>query len=1098
MAIYEYEGQQYDIETDDPAVAKAKILNYLGRGEAQPSPEPSPPPAPENKPILAPSVEVGKKDLDLMAGAPKMNTEVSPAGVLSAADLILSTPGFITQTVATLGNVALQGIVTGKVDSRAAREFGLGVAQKLSLTPEQGEKMPGEYLAGKLGMGKQYERSLVSTALGSIDKAIETTAEELANRGILDKDANRILIDSALVFAPMLRRGKAKPIEGLTDEGTIAAFSNRPRDTTSSFNIGDSVNWTDASGVPQVSKVLDIKERNGTKLVRVSSEDSKYGGKGVFVPFEELSKIETPPSRRVTEQGVEVPVPTVDAKSFNDSLYNIDNLYKQDLTEAVNFDKMTKDMGIDLDTKEKFRRFDEGQAKGNELIDNQVYELQTKVNALQRDNARLFEENNYKSAINPKGTVRNFRDLPEDVKATISTNYEAIKDFRSTIDDLIGKRGSREELLPHEASVYSRMYLPMKAEITRLTNALIEKGKAEPRRLTEDFASRRIMPKEKGVLERTKEAIVGRDYTEQETGNTFVSDAASTRGYYVLENPRTKKRTTISLGEETERGTIPITEFRNKKPINTYEVPKELFDNPNAKILGRNLREATIDEIGLNIGQKYSRNYNAVMGQRIAELRDQLRKSEWVNDLVTSPNFKQIGVKLSEYPQWKKLPEGFRTLKYTDKMPELRDYAFENRFAEILDDYNKPASSNPIIRTANTLVTNMMLIPIAHMHNELAHWGITRGVSGFLNPVRLGRMLKDFPEAYKEVINRGEIYQQILKEGGSLMSANVRNSSYLENAFKESAEVLRKTPQFKEMAARLGRTPADLYEGLSKNSNKAMWTVRDVLYTQLIMEKMRKEGISMKEAIDAVERHMPNYRLPSRIGEKLLGSKVSRMVSQSLNNRNVFLFARYHHGMVSSALNTVKDMSMLDKNVLKSKQFVEGIDSALATVVAMAVVYPMLDQMAEFIAQVLDSEGKISEAKVRRAGILHVFDTIKEVADGKKDAYALSSILLTLNPVLQTMIELAWNYELYNKRDIINPKSPMGTIAMDYATYLSRKVPQVGQAMQATNEDYGSGLAGVLLRNFFDIRTKTADQIDREESQVARKEAEAFNKELGF
>lgn len=1044
MAIYEYEGQQYDIETDDPAVAKAKILNYLGRGEAQPSPEPSPPPAPENKPIVAPPVEVGKQNLNLMAGAPKMNTEVSPAGVLSAADLILSTPGFITQTVATLGNVALQGIVTGKVDSRAAREFGLGVAQKLSLTPEQGEKMPGEYLAGKLGMGKQYERSLVSTALGSIDKAIETTAEELANRGILDKDANRILIDSALVFAPMLRRGKAKPIEGLTDEGTIAAFSNRPRDTA---------------------------PRAGTPAQ---------------------------PTRRVTEQGVEVPVPTVDAKSFNDSLYNIDNLYKQDLTEAVNFDKMTKDMGIDLDTKEKFRRFDEGQAKGNELIDNQVYELQTKVNALQRDNARLFEENNYKSAVNPEGTVRNFRDLPEDVKATISTNYEAIKDFRSTIDDLIGKRGSREELLPHEASVYSRMYLPMKAEITRLTNALIEKGKAEPRRLTEDFASRRIMPKEKGVLERTKEAIVGRDYTEQETGNTFVSDAASTRGYYVLENPRTKKRTTISLGEETERGTIPITEFRNKKPINTYEVPKELFDNPNAKILGRNLREATIDEIGLNIGQKYSRNYNAVMGQRIAELRDQLRKSEWVNDLVTSPNFKQIGVKLSEYPQWKKLPEGFRTLKYTDKMPELRDYAFENRFAEILDDYNKPASTNPLIRTANTLVTNMMLIPIAHMHNELAHWGITRGVSGFINPVRLGRMLKDFPEAYKEVINRGEIYQQILKEGGSLMSANVRNSSYLENAFKESADVLRKTPQFKEMAARLGRTPADLYEGLSKNSNKAMWTVRDVLYTQLIMEKMRRENISMKEAIDAVERHMPNYRLPSRIGEKLLGSKLSRMASKYLGNRNVFLFARYHHGMVNSALNTVKDMAMLDKSVLKSKQFTEGIDSALAVVAAMAVVYPMLDQMAEFVAQATDSEGKIAEAKLRRAGVLHVFDTIKEVADGKKDAYALSSILLTLNPVLQTMIELAWNYELYNKRDIINPKSPMGTIAMDYATYLSRKIPQVGQAMQATNEDYGSGLAGVLLRNFFDIRTKTADQIDREESQVARKEAEAFNKELGF
>jgi hypothetical protein len=1090
MAIYEYQGQQYDIETDDPAVAKAKILSHLGQGAEQPAPSPSPAAAP----IMAPRVEVSTKEQNPFL--PRQSEEFNPSALLAVGDVIASTPGFITQTIASLGNVVAQGVMTGKVDTKVARQFGQSVAQKMSLLPEAGEKMPGEYLAGKLGAGEAYKRSLPNRVLGKIDETIEFTADELAKAGVMDKDANRILIDSALVFAPLLRRTKSTPIKGLTDEGTLTARTDRPVDTASSFNIGDSVNWTDASGVPQVSKILDIKERNGTKLVRVSSEDSKYGGKGVFVPFEELSKIETPPSRRVTEQGVEVPVPTVDPKSFNDSLYNLDNLYKQDLTEAINFDKVTKDMGLDIGTKEKFRRFDEGQAKGNELIDNQISDLQKRINLLQADNARLFKENDYRSTVNPEGTVADFRRLPEEVKATIKSNYDTVKSLREEVDTLVNKRSSTEKLLPYEASVYSRMYVPMRSEIRNLTKELIDRGLAEPRKLTEDFASRRIMPKDKTTWEKTKEAIVGRDYTEQETGNTFVSDAANTRGYYVLENPNTKKRTTISLGEETERGTIPITEFRNKKPINNYEVPKELFDNPDAKILGRNLREATIDEINLNIGQQYSRNYNAVMGQRIAELRDQLRKDDWVNELVNSPNFKQIGVKLSDYPQWKKLPEGFRTLKYTDKMPRLRDYAFENRIAEILDDYNKPASTNPIVRATNSLVTNMMLVPIAHMHNELAHWGITRGVSGFINPVRLGRMLKDFPEAYSQVINRGEIYQQILKEGGSLMSANVRNSTYLENAFKESADVLKKTPQFKEMASRLGRTPADLYEGMSKFSNTSMWTVRDVLYTQLIMEKMRREGISMKQAIDSVERHMPNYRLPSRIGEKVLGGKLSRMASQSLGNRNVFLFARYHHGMVNSALNTVKDMGMLGKETLKSKQFKEGVDSALAVVAAMAVVYPMLDQMSEFVAQVMDSDGKVAEAKTRRAGVLHVFDTIKEVAEGKKDAYALSSILVTMNPVIQTMIELAFNYELYNRREIVNPLSPAGTIMMDYANYLSRKVPQVGQAMRATDEDYGTGLAGVLLRNFFDIRTKTADQIDREERQVERKQTEAENREL--
>lgn len=1033
MAIYEYQGQQYEIETDDPAVAKQKILTHLGKGAEQPAPTPvdtAVPPAPVDKPVVAPRVDVGLTDL-----APKSDYSVSPAGLLSAADLVLSTPGFITQTVGALGNVALQGFTTGKVDAKAARQFGTSLAQKLSLVPEAGEKMPGEYLAGKLGRTKEYEKSFVTQTLGNIDKAIESTAQAAQDNGIMDKDVARLVIDSAFVFSPLLRRSKAKPIEGL-----------QPKEVTAPA--------TSVTIVPQPQRA----------------------------------------PRKTTDLGVEVPVvPEVNPTSFADSLYSIDNLYKQDLTEAVNLDKMTKDMGIPLDMKEKFRRFDEGQAKGNELIDNQISEVQKQINLLQADNNRLFSEYDYRSKLNPEGTVKDFRSLPEEIKAAISDNYKNIDSLRETIDVLVNKRGTKEELLPYEASVYSRIYLPMKAEIKSLTNELVSMGKAESVKFTEDFASRRIMPKEKSI----KEKIVGKDYTEQETGLTYISDAAATRGYKVLENPRNKQRTVVSLGEETPQGTIPITEFKNKKPVRTFEVPKEVFDDPNGKILGRQLKEATVDEINLNMGQKYSPNYNAVMGQRIAELRDQIRRAEWVKELTESPNFNQVGVSLKDYPAYKPLPEGFRTLKYTDKMPELRNYAFENRFAEILDDYNKPASTNPLVRATNTLVTNMMLIPIAHMHNELAHWGITRGVSGFINPVKVGKMLKDFPEAYKEVINRGELYQQILREGGSLMSANVRNSNYLESAFKESADVLRKTPQFKEIAARLGRTPADLYAGISKYSNTSMWTVRDVLYTQLIMEKMKTEGISLKQAIDSVERHMPNYRLPSRIGEKMLGAKVSRMASQALGNRNVFLFSRYHYGMVKSALNTIKDMGMLDKEVLKSKQFKEGIDSALSVVAAMAIVYPMLDQMSQFVTDAMGSNN-IEESKVRRAGVLHVFDTIKEVTDSKKDAYALSSILVTMNPVLQTMIELAFNYELYNRREIVNFQDPLATILTDYASFLSRKVPQVGQAVRATDEDYGTGLAGVLLRNFFDIKTRTAEQIDREEKQVERKEAEAFNRELGL
>jgi hypothetical protein len=40
MPIYQYEGQHYDIADEDPAIAKTKILAYLGK-QATPTPAPA-------------------------------------------------------------------------------------------------------------------------------------------------------------------------------------------------------------------------------------------------------------------------------------------------------------------------------------------------------------------------------------------------------------------------------------------------------------------------------------------------------------------------------------------------------------------------------------------------------------------------------------------------------------------------------------------------------------------------------------------------------------------------------------------------------------------------------------------------------------------------------------------------------------------------------------------------------------------------------------------------------------------------------------------------------------------------------------------------
>lgn len=982
----------------------------------------------EEATIRAPRVDVAPTPREFKIDNTFKAEKPTYTGVLSAADLALSTPGLITKTVASLGSLAVQSLLPGtQVDAKKAREFGDYIAQKLSLLPEQGELMPGEYIAKKLGDQKEYQRSIPAQAMGKIGDAADASAQFIADKGIMSKDAALIAIDSALVFAPMARRVRQAP--------------------------------------------------------------------KAFEP------VATPTERAPSAMGVEVPKPSADPVKFADSLYNIDTLYKADLSESVIQDKILKDMDIPSEMKEKFRRFDEGQAKGNELINNEISAKQQSINSLYKQNADLFKEYDYKSKLNPEGSITDFRNLPEDVKASISDNYNKIKSLREEIEVDVSRRGAKEQLLPHEASVYSHFYSPLRQEIRDLSQHLMDRGRAEPRLITEEFASRKQATAPKTLWETYKEAIVGRDYTESKPGNTFVSDAAKDRAFFILESPSNKKRTTISIGEPNKDGLVSVNEHVNKKIVRSFKVPEEIINDSlqtGKPFLGRQLKEATIDEIDLNIGPKYATNYNMVLGNRVAELRDQIRKADWVDELTTSPEYKDVVINLKDHPAYKDLPEGFRRLQFTDKMPELKDYAFENRFAEILDDYNKIEPKSAFITATNTLLTNMMMLPFIHMHNEGGHWGLSRGISGFTNPNKLRQMIPGLHKAFLEVKNRGPIYQQLLREGGSMMSANVRNSSYIENAFKQSADTMVKDPLFKKIASAVGRSPAELYQGMSKLSNKAMWSARDVLYTQLIMEKMAREGLSMPDAIKSVERHMPNYRLPSRVGEKLLGAAESRKLSKGLQNRNLFLFSRYHHGMLSSALNTIKDTLMLDPNIKKSKQFKEGVDVALATYVAMSLVYPMLDQMAQFISDTLDTEGKVAEAKLRRPGVLHVFDTIKEVAEGKKDAYALSSILVTLNPVLQTAIELVWNYELYNRRQIINPKDLPENIAKDYGIFLARKIPQVGQGIQATNEDYGTGLAGVLLRNFFDIRTKTTDQLKREEEQVKRKDKQAWNRMFDF
>lgn len=63
MPIYEYKGQQYDIATDDPTAAKAKILNYIGTQEPAPVKKAAQATEPEAEPSLGSPMGTGLEEI---------------------------------------------------------------------------------------------------------------------------------------------------------------------------------------------------------------------------------------------------------------------------------------------------------------------------------------------------------------------------------------------------------------------------------------------------------------------------------------------------------------------------------------------------------------------------------------------------------------------------------------------------------------------------------------------------------------------------------------------------------------------------------------------------------------------------------------------------------------------------------------------------------------------------------------------------------------------------------------------------------------------------------------------------------------------------
>lgn len=581
------------------------------------------------------------------------------------------------------------------------------------------------------------------------------------------------------------------------------------------------------------------------------------------------------------------------------------------------------------------------------------------------------------------------------------------------------------------------------------------------------------------------------------------ANAAMERKVYQLEDGRV-----IEIHRQPEDKPLTYTDESGKKVTRNIKKGTEFFEwrDGQKSLIGHseNLEFKRGDKVAIRGDDGVTRDLTMVDGKvydiekhspyrylhdaeasaRLANmgLRKMVRDAELMNNLMKSDLFERVGHAPTK--DLKTLPQGWRVPDNIDKIPQLRGWHFDPKTAAIIEDFAKVWDNTMWMKLSNQIVKNMMLNPLPHMFNEVMHLYNARGFTGWVDPRQLGTFASTARQAWRDVGQQTQFYRDIMREGGSVLGADPRNNLFdtiVMDAGKRMVADKEMSRGMGLLAKKLGTTVGDLYNGLSRKSQQAMWFTRDVMYVQYVREIMARQEkatgtkMELKDAIDIAEKHMPNYRMPSEV----LGS---RGLAKVLKNPNVSMFSRYHYGMVKSLVNTLKDVNPHNlKTPEGRKHFREGVDSMLAIGVALGVLYPLMDTLA----QTMFGEG----AEQRRAGPYHLIHAGEQVAKGEKDVSALIWPIFTFNPMLLSLGQLAFNKNIFTGKKIYHSEDPVKDIVSDVGAYGMKQVPQAPAIMGAVQEEGGEGQ---FIAKQLDIKVKTPQQ--RAAERAARKREAAATK----
>ena len=992
------------------------------------------------------------------------------AEAMSLANIIATTPEFVTKVVATpiqglfsAGENAVQGkppyIDWEKSTERASQlgDWAFGPLKKV---------MPA--VAKSMGLKKEYDTSLLNTGLEKIGQGIQTAGQVVEEKTGIPAAGTAAVLETAMVTgvpgAKALTKRVVSNLKGIAntrrmDPGSEEWTSKKDDWVPTHTETGVPITvgkLTEADGTPAI-------DRTGQPAIARHYRNEDGSSKEIQIDLEEAQKrYEQKPW---TKMGYEEDF----FKSPTDYAQFI--LRHEDEHTKLSFDdykKMQDPNGDLFNDPEGLRSPEQLRRDYEQHINRQALESLESDPYISKPDVLVPEI--------PKNPTEHWKwlsdafyslgkgsehDMTIAVNRRLAAEQEGVTPaMQQRWNDYAEGHG---ELDPNEKSLFDKYYADEQAERVKLIKYAQDKGWVLPTELDPSIAgenvARKVKSKKVDILEKIKEAVSGGKFGGFDPDIQAKPGAAMERSFFVGELP-TGRRVVLQAGPD---GLVYQWDNGVRKPFSRLVGEEQL--KAGSKIGSTKIKEARLKEIEKHTPYTYEKDTLGVLYQRLTELRDFVRANEFLTDMKNSDWFKENSVKIEKGTD---IPEGYRRPRDIDKVPELDGYAFPDDIASIIEDFAKVNSPNGLTMLSGALIKNMMLNPLPHMMNEAWHLYNARGLTGWVSPAGVYRFAKSGMPALKSVLTQDKFYRDVLKEGGSIMSSNVRNSAIMDGLFEKSLKEFSETPDFAEQAKAMGLSPAEAYNKISKKSSVAMWTVRDMMYLQLIKEKMMYENMDMKEAIKDVERHMPSYRIP----HKVMGS---RGISVALQNPNISVFSRYHYGLVNSIKETGVDLAAIRQGRAGVRQFLKGADTAAAIAVAIAVLYPLQDQLAAWLS------GN-DDAKQRRAGPYHIFNAMADVAKNEKDPMAVLSSIFTFNPALLMLAQLGMDRKIYNGQPIYHPEDSGAKIAYDITKYVITQLPMASQAEQAQKAE-DEGFKQWQMRQL-DIESPTQEQVMKREKQV--------------